>query len=291
MFIPKGSAVCVFVKPSEHFADDQTSTKILIFSFISSHRKKEKTPRLNKHKIANTPNEIVSSHVSGDGNVMSLVMRSQHKKGRSEDRPMKSYRKFTEPRTPRTPSRKYRSERNVNRSKNFWASYNNFILCNRSIELRITKLFSFPNTQYIVAFSKDFFEQSKTVHTVPSEREILYESCCAIQFMKFNIDACISELVFVEHIIDFEVSINRNELRQMIADTPILLDDDDDDDSCYGNTSNIKITLNEVSSGHCYQKSSSNRQKNFVMMSVLVLSFCVFFVYVRNCEIKILFEK
>lgn len=60
--------------------------------------------------------------------------------------------------TPRMPIRKYRALQNIDRSKKFWETYKNFILCNRSIELRITKLFSFQNTQYIIAFSENFFE-------------------------------------------------------------------------------------------------------------------------------------
>jgi len=132
---------------------------------------------------------------------MSLVMRSKYDEeledvDQKKSKPAKQRSKRNQSpcaHSPRTPKRKYKSVRNVDRSKNFWATYNNFILCNRSIELRITKLFSFQNTQYIVAFSENIF------------KDTYKESCCETQYMLYNIDACIYEICFVEHIIDLKL--------------------------------------------------------------------------------------
>lgn len=247
--------------------------------------------RSSKADIINTSNEIVSSNVSSDGNVMSLVMRSKNNREKVDDvdqnKIVKSCNK-THPvsRSPRSPARLYRPDRIANRSKNFWASYNNFILCNRSIELRITKLYSIQNTQYIVAFSNDFFEY--TENTVPLKRKISQESYCVIQFMQYNINACIAEILFIEHIIDFKMLINCNDSRTMSTRLPLLFELIGGEFS-RSNTlkSETAPRLDNTSdyNGLCYRETSPNRRINVTMkLSVLVLCVCVFFVFIRNLD-------
>lgn len=255
--------------------------------------------RSNKADIINTSNEIISSNVSSDGNVMSLVMRSKNnreKAEKSEDadqsKIVKSCNKtqLTDPvsRSPRSPARLYRSDRIVNRSKNFWASYNNFILCNRSIELRITKLYSIQNTQYIIAFSNDFFEYTENMRTAPLKRKISHQSYCVIQFMQVNINACIAEVLSIEHIIDFKMLINCNESRTMSTRLPLLIEligDEFSGSNTLKSESASRLDNTSDYNGLRYREASSNRRINVTMkFSVLVLSVCVFFVFIRNLD-------
>lgn len=217
---------------------------------------------------------------------MNVVMRSKHLKENSEENVLqtKSQKKFIRDtnilsQSPRTPSRKYKTDRMVNRWKSFWASYNNFILCNRSIELRITKLFSFQNTQYIVAFSKDFFEHSEIISSFPlCKKVICYKSYYAVQLIKFNVDACISEMFSIEHLIDYKMLINCNESSLMLMDIPLLIDDEF---SCR-NTSNIEIAFNKMKTSYnerCSINVLSLGRKHAIAIkiTILILSFCVCF--------------
>lgn len=213
-----------------------------------------------------TSNEILSSHVSCGGNVMSLVVRSSNNQEKAADpnAVIKSFKKT--PRSSRVPARKYRPERNVNRSANFWALYNNFILCNRSIELRITKLYSFHNTQYIVAFSNDFFDCTGNIRTVPLKRKISHERCCVIQYMQFNVSGCICEVLFVEHSIELWMLIRCNDKRKLSMSVPLLVS---------------KFSC--IKSAPSSEVGSNGRIYRTMALSVLVLSVGALFVYLSNC--------
>lgn len=188
----------------------------MIFECYSTFRTKKGIDKqrdllIERSNKTRTSNEILSSHVSSGGNVMSVVMRSDNPVECDRNKEASSSEPIA--RSSRAESRRFRLERNRMRSNNFWASYNNFILCNRSIELRITKLFSFQNTQYIVAFSKDFFDYS---HDHDLHKKILrangitYQSCYVIQLIKFSFDACVSETPCVEYLIDFRMQIDES---------------------------------------------------------------------------------
>lgn len=128
---------------------------------------------------------------------MSLVMRQKY----DDSKDVRSFKKIL---TPRTLLRKYKLLRSTDRSKSFWMSYNNFILCNRLIELRITKLFSFQNTQYIVVCQNNF-KNNNMGRSSPKLKKIHRERCYMVEFTTFNIDACIFEICFIEHIVDLKI--------------------------------------------------------------------------------------
>lgn len=236
---------------------------------------------------------------------MSLVIRSKYDEELEEVDQKKVKQRFKRnqsPRSPRTPKRKYKSIKNfVDRSKNFWASYNNFILCNRSIELRITKLFSFQNTQYIVAFSENLFEDTYNIS---------HESGYKTQFMMYNIEACIFEICIVEHAIDLKMIMEHNVKTNIVQGSKLSYDVIENifQTMQYATTSTtgefcgraenetaknvwMKVSslrdpiLQKDDCGVCLNSSGvvSNRQKNIAMkISGLVISLWVVYVSLRH---------
>lgn len=196
---------------------------------------------------------------------MSVVMRSHNYSNNSE--------RSTDIAIEST-ARRYDSERNAVRSKNFWSSYNNFILCNRSIELRITKLIPLQNVQYIVAFSKDFFDQnagrvfnasSSTRIRVP-KKVYTYETCYVICFVQFNLVACVFEMKSIYHMSDFRMS-DCEQRNKFVKHSTVTVGNGFSNSILSSSTPRSRSTV-----------SSFDEHGNGVMtISVLILSFCVSF--------------
>lgn len=166
-------------------------------------------------------NEVLSSQISLKGNVMSLVIRKKYNDEKSQNAPrrqdnVKQSSIHTAEHTVDTllPTslnsstfRNQQSLENLDRSNNFWSSYKNFILCNKSIELRITKLFSFENTQYVVAYSANIYNNTNNVDKISKVKQKSFKRKFVVDFIKFMLSDCIIEIANVEHVSDHQFTI------------------------------------------------------------------------------------